>query len=136
MAVSSIDEFGRCAAIDRYFARLGGFRDFLTQLDFEDAVFVGGAPDFDMISQTELALETPAGNALVQVLPLFLSVFLTGDRQKVLLCGDADLILRKACRGQSDNVSRVVFTDDVVGWKATLIAEPLLSFVNEIEERF
>ena len=65
------------------------------ELDLENAVFTGGLTYLDMIGKAEVSLEGPAGNALVQILVLFIRFFLTGNGQEILLGSDGKFIFRK-----------------------------------------
>ena len=59
------------------------------EIDGQETVDEAGAQHLDMVGQLEAALERPAGNAAMQILPVVLAGLLTRHHEHVLLLGDA-----------------------------------------------
>src|SRR4029453_5935428 len=73
-------------------ARLHRFRDLAHQLDLQQAVLKPRSLDLGIIRQTELPLERPRRNSLVQEFALLLFGFPAFHRQHALLGGDGDFV--------------------------------------------
>jgi hypothetical protein len=107
---------------------LSGFhrlRHFALQFDLEQAILKRGAPHLDIVGEIEATFERSTGDAAVEVLGLALFlVYATGDRQRVLMNGDADLFGLEAGDRKRNAVLILTGSNDVAGRIMILRFEP------------